>query len=158
MKSFKDKDGKSWIIEVNVRQVRKIRALLNIDLANMIQFDAANGKPNTELLDRLSNDPCLLVDVIYALCKDQADTLNITDEQFGENMNGDTVEAATVALLEEMIDFFPEAKRRVLRVILNQAEALTRQMQETAAAVLENPEFQETLKKQLMKSSTNVPE
>ena len=158
MKSFKDKDGKSWIIEVNVRQVRKIRALLNIDLANMIQFDAANGKPNTELLDRLSNDPCLLVDVIYVLCKDQADALNITDEKFAESMNGDTVESATVALLEEMVDFFPEAKRRVLRVILNQAEALTRQMQETAAAVLENPEFQETLKNQLMKSSTNAPE
>ena len=158
MKSFKDKVGKTWIIEVNVRQVRKVRALLNIDLANMIQFEAENGKTNTDLLDKLSSDPCLLVDVIYALCKDQADTLNITDEQFGENMNGDTVEAATVALLEEMVDFFPEAKRRVLRVILNQAEALTRQMQETAAAVLENPEFQETLKSQLMKSSTNVPE
>ena len=43
----------------------------------------------------------------------------ITDEDFGEAMAGDAIEHATTALLEEVIDFFPEAKRMVMQKILS---------------------------------------
>lgn len=157
MKSFKDRTGRAWLIEVNVTAIKKVRALCDgLDLVNMIQFDGE--RPNTAVLDRLSSDPVLLVDLIYVLCKDQADQDKITDEEFGRRMNGDAIEAATTALLEEMIDFFPEAKRRLLRLILDQAEAMTQKMRETSDLILKSPEFQEQLQNQLMKSSMNTPE
>jgi len=155
MKSFHDKSGTAWIIEINVRQIRTVRALLNVDLANLITFNE-KGQPETDLLDKISNDPCLLVDIIFALCKDQAESKNIDSEKFAENIDGDTIEAATVALLEEMTDFFPEAKRRVLRVILDYAQKQARQAAETLTRIVESPEFQQNLENQLTKSSSTA--
>jgi hypothetical protein len=61
----------------------------------------------------------LLVDVLYAVCKEEADSRNVSDEEFGRSMAGDAIEFATAALLDEIIDFFPEAKRKVFRRILD---------------------------------------
>ena len=68
-----------------------------------------------DLLEQLSTDPILLCDVVYVLCKPEADQQNVTDEQFGQAMAGDAIEHATTALLEELVDFFPLARRRVLQ-------------------------------------------
>lgn len=133
MKSFKDSNGRTWLIEINVTAIKKVRAICGLNLVDIIQLEG--GKPNTEILDKLSADPCLLVDVLYVLCKDQADLDKISDEEFGRRMNGDAIEAATTAFLEEMIDFFPEAKRRVLRFIMDQAEQMTRKIRKTSDTI-----------------------
>lgn len=109
MKSFTDNKGRTWTLEVTVATVKRVRALCRVELNSIVELDK-NNKPSAELLERLSSDPVLLVDVLYAVCKPQADKLGITDEDFGEAMAGDAIEHATTALLEEVIDFFPEAK------------------------------------------------
>ena len=118
MKSFTDIKGRAWEIVVTVATVKRARALCKVDLNSIVELDK-NNKPSAELLERLSSDPVLLVDVLYAICKPQADKLGITDEDFGEAMAGDAIEHATTALLEEVIDFFPEAKRMVMQKILS---------------------------------------
>ena len=118
MKSFTDIKGRAWEIVVTVATVKRVRALCKVDLNSIVELDK-NNKPSAELLERLSSDPVLLVDVLYAICKPQADKLGITDEDFGEAMAGDAIEHATTALLEEVIDFFPEAKRMVMQKILS---------------------------------------
>jgi hypothetical protein len=65
-----------------------------------------------ELIQKLSDDPVLLCDVVYALCKPQADQQNITDEQFGEAMAGDAIDAAVTALVEELVNFTRSPQRR----------------------------------------------
>ncbi len=117
MKSFTDNKGRTWTLEVTVATVKRVRALCKVDLNSIVELDK-NNKPSAELLERLSSDPVLLVDVLYAVCKPQADKLGITDEDFGESMAGDAIEQATTALLEEVIDFFPESKRMVMQKIL----------------------------------------
>ena len=118
MKTFTDNKGRIWTLEVTVATVKRVRALCRVDLNSIVELDK-NNKPSAELLERLSSDPVLLVDVLYAVCKPQADKLGVTDEDFGEAMAGDAIEYATSALLEEIIDFFPEAKRLVMRKILS---------------------------------------
>ena len=118
MKSFTDNKGRTWEIVVTVATVKRVRALCKVDLNSIVELDK-NNKPSAELLERLSSDPVLLVDVLYAVCKPQADKLGITDEDFGEAMAGDTIEHATTALLEEVINFFPESKRMVMQRILS---------------------------------------
>ena len=140
MKSFTDNKGRIWTLEVTVATIKRVRALCKVDLNSIVELDK-NNKPSAELLERLSFDPVLLVDVLYAVCKPQADKLGITDEDFGEAMAGDAIEHATTALLEEVIDFFPEAKRLVMRKILS----ASRKFSEAARRKLEaelNGEFE----------------
>ena len=105
MKTFKDNAGRPWTLAVNVAAIKRVKSLLDVNLMQAVEGD---------LLEKLSTDPVLLCDVVYAVCKPEAQAQGITDEQFGEAMAGDAIEAATTALLEELIDFFPLAKRRVL--------------------------------------------
>ncbi len=48
-------------------------------------------------------------------CKPQADQQQITDEAFGEGLAGNSIDDATGALLEALINYFPESRRRLLR-------------------------------------------
>jgi hypothetical protein len=118
MKTFQDKNGRTWTITINVGAMKRVRVLCGVDLFNIVELDDKQN-PKTDLLDRLSSDPILLVDVIYAVCKDEADKNNISDEAFGCAMSGDSIDAATDALLDEIVDFFPTAKRRVFQNLLS---------------------------------------
>jgi len=109
-----------------VDAVKRVKGLLDVDLLTAIE-----GK----LLERLADDPVLLCDVIYAVCKPQADQQGVTDEQFGQAMAGDAIDAASMALLEELVDFFPQRRRAVLAKAiakLRKLEGMTLQAAEKA--------------------------
>lgn len=105
MKSFKDVNGKDWIISISVGSIKRVRDLLGINLLDCIK---------SNLIDDLKSDPITLVDVLFCLCKEQADKAGISDINFGEAMAGDALEQATDAFLEELINFFPSQKRELL--------------------------------------------
>ncbi len=150
MKSFCDNTGRSWLISVNVGTIKKVRALCNVDLANIISIE--NGeKPKIDLLEKLATDPVLLVDVLYAICKDEADKLGVSDEDFGRAMAGDSIEYATTALLDEVIDFFPEVKRQALKKILSVTRRFQEKTKEVLKEFLENPNLENELNKELEK-------
>ena len=50
--------------------------------------------------------------MLYAACKPQADERGVSDEDFGRAMAGDAIEAATAALLEEIVAFCPSPRDR----------------------------------------------
>ncbi|MBE3097722.1 MAG: hypothetical protein IMZ44_11435, partial [Planctomycetes bacterium] len=102
MKTFTDSQGRTWNVVVNVSAIKRVRDLLGVDL-----LDVANG----ELLSRLADDPCLLVDVLFALCKPEADAKGVSDEDFGRGMVGGVLDEASAALMKELLDFFPSAQR-----------------------------------------------
>ena len=133
MKTFKDNAGRTWTITVNVDAIKRVRSLLNVNL-----MDAVDGK----LLEQLATDPVLLCDVIYCLCKPEADTKNVTDEDFGRSMAGDAIEHATTALLEELVDFFPLGKRRVLQKALGKLKTLEAKALAVAEKRLDSPELE----------------
>ncbi|MCC6320440.1 MAG: hypothetical protein IT438_03265, partial [Phycisphaerales bacterium] len=66
------------------------------------------------LIEKLIRDPVLLCDVVYAICKPEADaaTPPVSDEEFGKAMAGDAIEAATTAVLDELISFCPSPRDR----------------------------------------------
>jgi len=113
MRAFKDNAGRTWTISVNVAAIKRVISLVGVNL-----LDAAGGK----LIKDLISNPVLLVDVLYALCQPEAERLSVTDVQFGEAMAGDAIDLATTAMLEDLADFFPQARdrdraKRVLRMI-----------------------------------------
>lgn len=106
MQIFKDRDGREWQVVLNVFQMKRVRAALGVDLINVIELDK-DGQVRVDMIDKIANDPCLLVDILWVLVQDQARTLNVTDEQFGTALAGDAIESATKAFLDELVDFSP---------------------------------------------------
>jgi hypothetical protein len=132
MKTFNDNAGRTWTVAINVAAIKRVRTALDVNLMEAVEGD---------LLERLSSDPVLLCDVIYVVCKPEADTRNVSDEDFGRAMAGDAIEHATTALLEELVDFFPRGKRRVLHKALAKLQAVEARAVEYASARLEDPEL-----------------
>ena len=159
MKSFTDNLGRTWTLVVNVAAIKRVRALCGVDLHAIVEIDKDNNPP-AELLERLSTDPVLLVDVLYAVCKTECDQKGVSDEDFGAAMAGDAIEQATAALLDEVVDFFPTAKRAALQKIL----AATRRIEALAKKKLEDfladGKFEDRLVSELERStglSSNAP-
>lgn len=136
MKTFKDNAGRTWTVTVDVSAIKRVRSLLDVNLLEVL-----DGR----LIERLAGDPVLLCDVLYALVKPEADAKGITDEDFGRAMAGDAVEHATTALLEELVDFFPQGKRRLLQKALGKLKSWEAKALDVAQKRLESPELNEKL-------------
>jgi hypothetical protein len=86
---------------------------------------------------------------LYAVCQPQALREQVSDEAFGQALAGDVIDRATTALLEGLIEFFPEPRRR----LLEKATAKYRQVQTKALELLEanldNPQLEAKILQQL---------
>ena len=138
MKTFKDNEGRSWNVSVNVAAMKRVKTLLNLNLMDAVESD---------LIQRLATDPMLLCDVIYAICKPDADKRNVSDEQFGQSMAGDVIEHAT--------------KRQVLRKAVEKFKKVQTRAVETADKYLDSPIFEKRIEdalKNITDFSGNLPE
>lgn len=134
MHTFTDNSGRVWTLSVNVAAMKRVRSLCGVDLASIVEVDE-NDRPSFKLLEQLSSDPVLLVDVLFAVCKPEADARNINDEDFAAAILGNVITAATDALLEDIIDFFPEPKRRMLNRLLTLTRRFEKEMTKQAESV-----------------------
>lgn len=127
MQSFRDTKGRTWEVAINVAATKRVRALVDVDLMALAD---SKLRPLGELLA----DPVKLCDVLYALCKDQADREQITDVDFGEAMAGDSLSDASDAFVEALADFFPNLK---IRVLFRQAIAKGKEVQDLQIQTIE---------------------
>ncbi len=135
-RTFKDCNGREWIVKATVDKIEKIRVLNGVDLADV----------TAEAMRRLRVDDVLLVRVIWNLCEAEADGAGISAEQFGESLFGDAIESAFEAVKEAVSDFFPSRKRKMWEKFVREDEAEQQKALEMAVAELENPENQEAVK------------
>lgn len=155
MHIFKDNQGRSWNFALNVWEMKRIRASLGVDLVNAVAL-GKDGNVQTDLVDRIANDPCLLVDILWVVCEEQAKEDGVSDADFGSSLAGDAVEEATRAFLDELVDFFPGARRLFLRKAVELARRYAAQTDAALKAALESPEFEARLAAS-MSSSTKSP-
>ena len=148
MKTFADNTGRVWEVELNIRQMKRVRDILGIDLVNVISA-GKDGSVSTDTLERVANDPILLVDILWVLCENQAKPSGVTDEDFGSSLAGESIEDATRAFLDELVDFLPGARRLYLRKAVDLARKYAKESEEILGTVLESPEFEERLKTSL---------
>ena len=155
MRNFKDNRGRSWQIALNVYEMKRVRSVLGVDLVNVIAL-GKDGKVQVDLIDRIANDPCLLVDILWVLVEAEAKEQGVSDVDFGSSLAGAAIEEATKAFLDELVDFFPGARR----LFLKKAVEVSRQYAEEMTAVLErtlaDPEFEKRLRES-MNSSASSP-
>lgn len=110
MRQFRDGKDRIWTLEVNVAQIKHVLKRVQFDLRHLFDNDAAE-------FARLLGDEILLVDVLFALCEEQAQRDGVTDLDFGRAFTGEVLTAAAKAFVEAYADFFDgPAKSRILRI------------------------------------------
>ncbi len=125
--AFTDTADRTWTVVVNVSGIKRVRDLLQVNL-----LDVANG----DLLSRLADDAVLLVDVLYALLKPEADGRGVSDEDFGRALAGGVLDEAASALMKGLLDFFPSAQRaRALAKMVRKIEEDEATLAEARTAV-----------------------
>jgi hypothetical protein len=105
MRTFKDTTGQEWEIAVPVSAAKRVRQLTGVDL-----YDLNDGS----LFHQLDN-PITLVDVLYVLCKPQADARGVDDLQFGSRVPPAALEDITDAIVvESAAMLYPAARREAV--------------------------------------------
>jgi hypothetical protein len=106
MQKFVDSRGRVWVVEISTATIKRVRALTGVNLYEVVDGD---------LMEKLEADIVLFCDLLYAICKPQADRDRVSDEQFGEGLAGDVIDEATTAFIEAMLQFLPERHRHRTR-------------------------------------------
>lgn len=92
MPSFTDNQNQKWTVDIEPNIVKVVRSELDYDMFGH-DFQA-----------RLA-DPVLMVDALYLLCREQANSLGVDDQQFGRRCVG-KIDEIMKAIVEAMADFF----------------------------------------------------
>ena len=143
---FTDREGRFWDVDINVLTIGRVRKALDINLLELVL-------PESTLAEKLS-DPVLIVNVLYVLCKDQADAASITDEQFGQSLTRDSIEDGWEAVLEGVVNFSPRGVRPAYRKVLEKAQKVRTIQEAKALTMAESPEFDQMLNRALEKLQT----
>lgn len=150
MHAFKDKLGRDWSVVVDLNTVKRVRGLLSVNLLDVVGGD---------LLKQLATDPEMLANVVYAVCKPEADAKGVSDEQFGAGLVGDAIALATDALLEELADFFPQPRRGLIQNALKKLKSLDALAVDKAQEVLNSGRLEKTMMESIGKlSAGDTPE
>lgn len=131
MHAFKDNKGREWKFEGNFASYGRVKAATDVQL-----WDIATE--NRESLTKL-HDPWTLGQVIWAMVEPQADAKGISPEEFYEGFDGEVLERAAAALIDEMIFFCQPQKRKILQMAAEKAREIGRReeriLEERAAEI-----------------------
>lgn len=127
MAKFKDSDGREWALSLNVGLVAKLRTDAGFELGKSM---------NAQIGETLFGDPEKIAKVLWVLVETQAENRGTSPESFIFALDGPTLESASTALIEAIIDFFHRgepAKRMKARLpeILAKADRETVQEMES---------------------------
>jgi len=144
--TWTDASNNSWSCAITVATVKRVQQLAGINL-----LEAFDG-----LLMTLADDPIQLANVLYVVCKPQADERKITDEQFGESLAGDVIESATNAFVQGLIDFFPSQRRQVLKQIWAKTQKARQSLTDLATEKVDSPAMDAAIAHQLQEASLEI--
>jgi hypothetical protein len=120
MPGFTDSQGKVWQVPITIGTAKRVKELLKVDLLQPLEGDPP-------LLTRIGTDLIFLCDLLFVVCKPQADQRGVTDAQFAECLAGEALQAASEALAEGLADFFRQFGRSdVTAAIQKQREVIRR--------------------------------
>jgi hypothetical protein len=115
VKSFKDSEGREWIVRVNIGTIRAVKDSLAIDLLAPQEpiGEKTEPKPGRKnlLVSVLAADASLLISVICVLLCKQLAERNIDEMALCESLGGTAAYDAAQAFWSEWQDFFQESHR-----------------------------------------------
>lgn len=120
MKTFRDNTGQIWTLTLNHRKAMEIKMKLGLDINHQGDFEKI--KDPLTLTDRFA--------IIFLLVEDQIARLGITVDEFEERLQGKSIlDGASLALLEETLDFFQKYGQYRMEALAKLAIKETKAMQ-----------------------------
>lgn len=147
MHTFKDKTGHDWTLEIDYDMAVKLNDATGFDIQTA--FDK-------ESIASTFSDIFKVGGILWTTLSAQAGDLGITQEQFAKRINGDALEDATIALMEEIIDFFPRARRSALRASVTKTREIENLVAERAVKMLESGSLNAEIENALTGKSSAV--
>ena len=145
MANFSDNNGRNWVVNLNVHTIKTIKTTLEIDLLD----DKVH-----EVLQRIADDVVLAVDVLYLAVQEQLDAAQISDIDFGKSLGGDCLNEAVGALVQALIDFFPNpAKREFLQRLWEKSQKHMDKTNQKMLSMLEDDRVNQALTENLEKGT-----
>ena len=102
MSKFRDAEGREWKLSLTVGMVTRLRTDAGFELGKASSAD--------RLGEMLFANPETVARVLWVMIERQAEPLGVTPEAFADGLDGPTIEAASTAILEAIIDFFHRAQ------------------------------------------------
>jgi hypothetical protein len=135
MPRFKDSAGTEWPVDITVAAIKRIKSAGLGNFADPITEEKAGaGTP----LSKLSLDPIFVTEVLYQICRPQAEKDGINHEAFDELLGGEAYAAAYGALHEGLLDFFRQAGRpEIAKVVEKQIAVVLAGLKIVAAKAAE---------------------
>lgn len=124
--TFTDTSGRVWNLRLTIAKAMLLRDKLGFDIEKVIDTQAG---PMASLLD----DSWKLVEILLALTAQERKEQNVSDDDFLNALEGETLDEATRAFLNGVTLSLKKLKRRTMAAIVRQMEIGT----ETAAKKLE---------------------
>lgn len=140
MRHFKDRDGSEWAIDINSYTIEKVRADVNVDLLKLVEGDKA--------ISDLAEDEIKLVAIVAVLTQEQRDERGKTDDDFKRSMNGESIDDAWNAIIEDLIDFSRPGRREVLRTAYDKVAAAQKLTEQQALEMVNSEKFDRALESQ----------
>lgn len=141
---FTDKMGRSWLIEIDVIGLKRVRQSLGINLLELLidgsDLPARLGDPS---------DPILLVDTLFTLCQEQASSLHVSDVEFGRSLTPESISDGLEAILEGVVNFSPRQVRPAYRKVLEATRRIRKAAAERVTAALADPNLDAAIEKQV---------
>lgn len=151
MKPFSTNDGTQYEVAVNVATVKRVRDLTGVDLLGLVGDQKA-------VSDAFA-DNVRICEVLCAVVRPQLQEAGRSDDDFFATIDGDVIEHATEALLAEIVNFFPDPKRTLLKKTLEKYQAALQKVKAEGAAaaekVMESLDFEASLLQTLTSSASS---
>lgn len=153
MKTFRTTDGAEWSVVVNVLTIKRVMEATGLKLTDLFS--------TTEKVRQFFADEVRICEVLFATIKPQADERRKSLEDFLSVIDGTAIESAMEALLAEVVDFFQEPQKGLLKQVLAKYMEATDRMQTEGVRVVERKlqtlDFDRLFSQTLTSSASSSP-
>ena len=149
MKQFTDTTGETWSVEITAGTIKRVLDLLKVDLGKPLE-----GEPPT--LVRIDTDLMFLVDLLYVVCRPEAEKRGVKDVEFADRLGREAIGAAHNALLEDLADFFQSTGRRDVAEAIRRQMAIVQKAVAEAAQLIAGDEFGQMVNSMIIAESTRL--
>lgn len=112
--TFKDRHGREWDLTITLGGAYRVESS---DYSEIYTGAVSLIKPTKEFFTTAITNTPLTFAIIWTIVKPQADKQEVTEAEFIESLDGQTLETGQEIFWEALISFFPQAKTALSALI-----------------------------------------
>ena len=144
MREFRDDQGRPWQVALTVASALRVRDNVTVDVVDehtgdrkAMPFDLVDAANISQTFQVLRSQYAKIGEILYALLTKQVETKGLSKEDFLDGLRGDSLDAATKALEQELVDVVPQRLRKMIGLLASKMDEVQNEMLGRAEAGLE---------------------